>query len=91
MLYTNEARELIANKVPWVKAKLYNYLTFQRLVEERLLPTVRYVERGQDLFDEAEVLKLIRKFPEEEPPRRIGIIRWLKGDRPKNERRAVKK
>lgn len=89
LLYTNEARELIARKVPWIKGKALNYLTFQRLVEERLLPAVRLVERGQDVFDERAILSLIKRFPPAEPPRRLGLIRYLKGERTKKDMKKV--
>jgi hypothetical protein len=86
LLYTNEARELIAKKVPWVKSKRFNYLTFRRLVDEKVLPAIRYINRGQNVFDEEVVLSLIKKFPTVKPPNRIGIVNWLKGERPKTEK-----
>lgn len=89
-MFTNEARQLIAKRVPWVKGKLFNYVTFDRLVREGILPTVRLVERGQDVFDEEDVLKLISKFPPAEPPKRLGIINYLKGERTKKELRRIK-
>ena len=90
-MLTNQARKLIADRVPWVKGKLFNYVTFSRLIDEKILPTVHLVERGQDVFNEEDVLKLISKFPPIEPPKRLGIVRWLQGERTKKELRKIKK
>lgn len=92
---TNDARRLIAEKVPWIRGKkkkpeLFNYLTFKRLVDEKLLPAAMLMDRGQDVFIEDEVLKLIAKFPAEKPPNRLGIINYLKGERTKKELRRIK-
>lgn len=83
LLYPKEARQLIAKLVPWVKGDEFNHVTFDALVNEKLLPIVKRVPDGTRFFTEDAVRDLVKRFPKIRPANRIGIVGWLKGKRPK--------
>lgn len=85
LIYTNEARALFPKYIRWVKGKMLNYRTFERLVDEDLLIPAKRATRGPDTFEREVVMDLIKRFPAIEPPKRLGIIRYLQGERTKKE------
>lgn len=89
MATSTDARQLFGDRVTWLNGKPLNHITFQRLVDEGILTPFDQLGRGTRLFDERDVIAVIKLMPKERPKNRHGIINYLK-ERVKN-RKAAKK
>jgi hypothetical protein len=74
---TDQARQMFGDKVSWLDGKPLNHVTFDRLVEEGILPLAARVPKGARFFHEHDVLKVIKLMPKKRPPNKKGIVNYL--------------
>lgn len=83
MLNMREARQFIAKKIRWVEGAEFNHVTFRNLIREKLIPVAKPAGRNS-IFVQEEIERALKDWPDKQPPSHPGLIRWLKGERPKN-------